>query len=52
MPHVHGFKLILMRCESAAAMLSWRKQLTEEQQERLRESVKRLVEVSAKLGAA
>jgi hypothetical protein len=52
MPHVHGFKLILMRCESAAAMLTWRKQLTPEQQNRLRESIDRLAEAAAKLGCA
>src|SRR5262249_32284506 len=50
MPRVHGFKLVVMRCESAAAMLSWRKDLAPEQQDRLRHALKRLAEASAKLG--
>jgi hypothetical protein len=52
MPHVHGFKLVIMRCESAAAMLSWRKELAPVQIERLREAVEKLRQAAAQLGVA
>jgi hypothetical protein len=50
MPHVQGFKLIVMRCESAATMLTWRKDLTPDQRERLGASISRLRDAAARLG--
>lgn len=40
--HVRGIKLILMRCESAATMLNWRKDLTESQKAHLQKAVFKL----------
>jgi hypothetical protein len=49
-PNVQGFKMIVMRCESTATMLSWRRTLTADQQEKLRQSLSRLVAAAAEVG--
>jgi hypothetical protein len=47
--HVRGIKLILMRCESAATMLNWRKELTVAQKEHLRAALDRLQTAASRL---
>jgi hypothetical protein len=48
--HVRGIKLILMRCESAATMLNWRKELTLAQKEHLQAALDRLQTAASRLG--
>ena len=48
--HVRGLKLILMRCESAAMMLSWRRELLPPQKEQLQAAVAKLVAAASRLG--
>ena len=50
--HVRGIKLILMRCESAATMLSWRKDLSTSQKEHLQAALVKLQAETARLTAA
>jgi hypothetical protein len=46
-PALRSFALILARCESAATLLGWRKQITPEQKRRLDAAVERLVDAAA-----
>ena len=50
--HVGGIKLILMRCESAATMLSWRKDLSTSQKQHLQAALVKLQSETARLTAA
>ena len=47
--HVRGIKLILMRCESAATMLNWRKELTDSQKAHLQAAIARLQTAASRL---
>jgi hypothetical protein len=47
--HVRGIKLILLRCEAAATMLNWRKELTEGQKAHLKAAVDRLQTAASRL---
>ena len=51
-PHVRGLRLIVLRCEAAATMLGWRKELPGKQREQLREAIGKLVAAAERLGAA
>ena len=48
-PALRSFALILARCESAATLLGWRKQITPEQKLRLDTAVHRLQEAAAQV---
>ena len=48
-PALRSFALILARCESAATLLGWRKQITPEQKRRLDAAIHRLQEASAQV---
>ena len=48
-PRLRSFGLILARCESAATLLGWRKQITPEQKRRLDTAVHRLQEAAAQI---
>ena len=48
-PALRSFALILARCESAATLLGWRKQITPEQKRRLDAAVQRLQEAGAQV---
>jgi len=49
--HVRGIKLILMRCESAATMLNWRRELTLAQKDHLQAALDRLQTAASRLAA-
>jgi hypothetical protein len=51
-PRVRGLRLIVMRCEAAATMLTWHKQLPEKQREQLREAIGKLAAEAARLGVS
>jgi len=48
-PALRSFALILARCESAATLLGWRKQITPEQKRRLDAALHRLQEAAAQV---
>ena len=48
-PALRSFALILARCESAATLLGWRKQITPDQKRRLDAAIRRLQEVAAQV---
>jgi hypothetical protein len=48
-PSLRGFALILARCESAATLLRWRKQINPDQKSRLDAAVQRLQEAAAQV---
>src|ERR1019366_5862369 len=48
-PALRSFALIMARCESAATLLGWRKQITPEQKRRLDAAIYRLQEASAQV---
>ena len=48
-PALRSFALIMARCESAATLLGWRKQITPEQKRRLDGAIHRLQEASAQV---
>jgi hypothetical protein len=48
-PALRSFALIMARCESAATLLGWRKQITPEQKRRLDAAIFRLQEASAQV---
>ena len=48
-PALRSFALIMARCESAATLLGWRKQITPEQKRRLDAAIHRLQEASAQV---
>jgi hypothetical protein len=48
-PSLRSFALILARCESAATLLGWRKQITPEQKRRLDAAVQRLQDAVAQV---
>src|ERR1019366_10743845 len=48
-PALRSFALITARCESAATLLGWRKQITPEQKRRLDAAIDRLQEASAQV---
>ena len=48
-PTLRSFALILSRCESAATLLGWRKQITPEQKRRLDAAIQRLQEGAAQV---
>jgi hypothetical protein len=48
-PRLRSFGLILARCESAATLLGWRKQITPEQKRRLDTAVRRLQEAAGQV---
>jgi hypothetical protein len=48
-PRLRSFALILARCESAATLLGWRKQISPEQKRRLDAAVHRLQEAAAQV---
>ena len=48
-PALRSFALIMARCESAATLLGWRKQITPEQKRRLDAAINRLQEASAQV---
>lgn len=50
-PHLRGCRLAVARCEAAATMLSWRKNLPERQREALRAAVERIITEAGRLGA-
>jgi hypothetical protein len=50
--HVRGMRLIVLRCEAAATMLSWRKELPEKPRALLKQAIGKLVAEAARLGAA
>ena len=50
--HVRGMRLIVLRCEAAATMLSWRKELPEKPREQLRGAIRKLLQEAERLGAA
>ena len=47
--NLRSFALILARCESAATLLGWRKQITPEQKSRLDAAIRRLQEAAAQI---
>lgn len=49
---VRGLRLVVMRCEAAASMLSWRKKLPAKSQRLLRHAVDRLAAEARRLEAA
>src|ERR1019366_5384084 len=49
-PALRSFALIMARCESAATLLGWRKQITPEQKRRLDAAIHRLQEAAARVG--
>ena len=51
-PHVRGTRLIVLRCEAAATMLGWRKELPANQRDQLRAAIRKLVAAAQRLGAA
>ena len=48
-PALRSFALIMARCESAATLLSWRKQITPEQKRSLDSAIRRLQEAAAQV---
>jgi hypothetical protein len=48
-PALRSFALIMARCESAATLLGWRKQITPEQKRRLDAAIHRLQEAAAQV---
>jgi hypothetical protein len=48
-PALRSFALIMARCESAATLLGWRKQITPEQKRRLDAAIYRLQEAAAQV---
>ena len=48
-PALRSFALIMARCESAATLLGWRKQITPEQKRRLDAAIHRLQEASVQV---
>jgi hypothetical protein len=48
-PALRSFALILARCESAATLLGWRKQITPDQKRRLDAAIRRLQEAAAQV---
>jgi hypothetical protein len=48
-PALRSFALILARCESAATLLGWRKQITPEQKRRLDAAIHRLQEAASQV---
>ena len=48
-PALRSFALILARCESAATLLGWRKQITPDQKRRLDAAIQRLQEAAAQV---
>ena len=48
--HVRGMRLIVLRCEAAATMLSWRKELPEKSSGPLRAALKKLIAEAQRLG--
>jgi hypothetical protein len=48
-PALRSFALIMARCESAATLLGWRKQITPEQKRRLDGAIDRLEEAAAQV---
>src|ERR1035437_170693 len=48
-PKLRSFALILARCESAATLLGWRKQITPEQKQPLEAAIIRLQEAAAQV---
>jgi hypothetical protein len=50
--HVGGVRLIVLRCEAAATMLSWRKNLPEKSADGLRDAIRKLLEEARRLGVA
>jgi hypothetical protein len=48
-PALRSFALIMARCESAATLLGWRKQITPEQKRRLDAAIHRLLEAAAQV---
>jgi hypothetical protein len=48
-PALRSFALIMARCESAATLLGWRKQITPEQKRRLDTAIHRLQEAAAQV---
>jgi hypothetical protein len=48
-PALRSFALIMARCESAATLLGWRKEITPEQKRRLDAAIYRLQEASAQV---
>ena len=50
--HVRGVRLIVLRCEAAATMLSWRKDMPEKASIPLRAAIKKLVAEAQRLGVA
>jgi hypothetical protein len=48
-PTLRSFALILARCESAATLLGWRKEITQEQKRRLDAAVHRLLDAAAQV---
>ena len=50
--HVRGMRLIVLRCEAAATMMSWRKELPEKSSGPLRTAVRKLIAEARRLGVA
>ena len=50
--HVRGVRLIVLRCEAAATLMSWRKELPEKASVALRAAVKKLIAEAQRLGIA
>jgi hypothetical protein len=48
-PALRSFALILARCESAATLLGWRKEITSDQKVRLDAAIHRLLEAAAQV---
>jgi hypothetical protein len=48
-PALRSFALILARCESAATLLGWRKEITPDQKVRLDAAIHRLLEAAAQV---
>jgi hypothetical protein len=50
-PHLRGCRLAVARCEAAATMLSWRKELPARHREAFRAAMARLITEAQRLGA-
>jgi hypothetical protein len=50
--HLRALRLVILRCEAASTLLSWRKEIPEKSRGQLREALGKLVAEARRLGAA
>ena len=50
--HVRGLRLVVLRCEAAATMLSWRKELPKKSTGPLRLAIQKIMDQAQRLGIA